>query len=61
MGKTKRVARNDQPIVGVEVVANIVVVQHPLATIPVGVPHVTVAIRIQPDENVQNTLYTTAH
>ena len=52
MGKTKRVAGGDEPIVGVEVVLEPVVVQVPALAIPVEVPHVAVAIRALPDKNV---------
>ncbi len=50
MGETKRVARGNEPTIGVEVVVQPVVVQHPAIAIPVEVPHVAVAIRIHPDE-----------
>ena len=50
MGKIKRVAGDDQPVVGVEVVAQPVVVQNPTVVVPVEVPHVAVEVRIHPDE-----------
>jgi hypothetical protein len=48
MGKTKKIARGDEPIVRVEVVLKPVVVQIPTATIPVKVERVAVAIRALP-------------
>ena len=50
-GKTKRVAGGDQPVVGVEIVVEPVVVQVPAIAIPVEVPHVAIAVRALP-ENV---------
>jgi hypothetical protein len=50
MGKIKKVAGTDEPIVGVEVVAEPVVVQIPTLAIPVQVPHVAVAVRVLPDK-----------
>lgn len=49
MGKTKKIAGTDKTIVGVEVVAEPVVVQIPTLTIPVQVPDVAIAIRVLPD------------
>jgi len=49
MGKTKKVAGADQPIVGIEIVVEIVVVQIPTLAVPVEVPHVTVAVRVLPE------------
>jgi len=51
MGKTKRVAGADEPIAGIEVVAEPIIVQVPVLAIPVEVPHVAVAIRVLPDKN----------
>jgi len=59
MGKIKRVAGNDQTVAGIEVVVEPVVVQNPALAIPVGIPHVTVAIRVQPDKILQNTAHAT--
>lgn len=50
MGKIKKVAGTDEPIVRVEVVAKPIVVQNPALAIPVEVKHVTVTIRILPDK-----------
>ncbi len=50
MGKTKKIAGGDEPIVGIEVVAEPVVVQVPSLAIPVQIPHVAVAIRTLPDK-----------
>lgn len=52
MGKTKRVAGADEPIVGVEIVLKPVVVQVPALAIPVEIPRVAVAVRALPDKNV---------
>ena len=60
MGKIKRVAGGDQAVVAVEVVIEVVVVQIPALAIPVEVPHVAVAVRIKPNGNMQNAIYTTA-
>jgi len=60
MGKTKRVAGTDEPVVGVEVVVEPIEVQVPTLAIPVEVRHVAVAIRVHPDRNAQNIIYTTA-
>ena len=49
MGKTKKVAGGDEPIVGVEVVLEPVVVQAPVLAIPVEAPHKTAATRALPD------------
>ena len=49
MGKTKRVARTDEPIVGVEVVVKPVVVQIPTPATPTEVKHIAVAIRVLPE------------
>jgi len=53
VGKTKKVAGKNEAIVGVEIVVEPVVVQIPPLAIPVEVPHVAVAIRIQPDKYVK--------
>ena len=52
MGKIKRVAGNEQAVVGVEVVVEVVVVQNPTIAIPVEIPHIAVAIRVKPDEKM---------
>ena len=49
MGKTKRVAGTDQPIVGVEIVVEPVVVQVPATIVEVEVPHVAIAVRVLPE------------
>ncbi len=51
MGKIKRVAGGDEPVVGSEVAVEPVVVQVPALAIPVEVPHVAVAIRALPNKN----------
>lgn len=55
----KRLAGDEQTVVGVEVVVEVVVVQNPATTIPVGIPHATIAVRIQPDKIMQNTIHAT--
>ena len=52
MGKIKRVAGANEPVVRIKVVVEPVVVQNPAVAIPVEIPRVAVVIRIQPDENV---------
>ena len=42
-----------------ELVVEVVVVQNPAIAIPVGIPHVAIAVRIQPDKIMQNTIYAT--
>lgn len=61
MGKTKKVAGGDEPIVGVEVVLKPVIVQIPLITVPVEIPHAAVTVRALPDKNMQNIIRATAH
>jgi len=50
MGKIKKVARSDEPIVRVEIVLEPVVVQVPMLAIPVQIPRVAVAVRVLPNK-----------
>lgn len=59
MGKIKRVATGEKTIVVIPVIVEIVQVQVTLVRVAVQNRHVAIAIRIPPDINVQNTIYTT--
>jgi len=59
-GKIKKVAEADQPVVGIEVIVEPIVVQVPAIAIPIEIERVAVAIGILPDKSVQNIIYTTA-